>query len=1202
MNSQGMNEEEKRTDIETNLSLNMFVEAGAGAGKTTLIVRRIVNMLKGDYDPSEIVAITFTKKAAEELRGRIQKEVEAACETDKSLTDKLYRLDEMNISTIHSFCLVLLKEQGEAAGLPQDLRLIEDDEEKKFKKRYLNDFLRTLSQKDWDDIEKDKDKSENRRQIREYIEEFFMSICDLPAEVKIVTPRSLLPAYEIQQSLERLIMGDPAKSVPDLVSVILSEAPNCFDPEKNKGEKAEQITTVDDLLEAADGKIASAKTKEIILNTGEGEEYDIEAIVKQLITKDKFFSKSSLPVRYSKDNIDKANERLHEYVWKAVKPAKELYDITGGKIKDADGNEILLPFFEAVKIGEIRERHFRTLLSYAKKARDYYNDNRPANIITNDNLLELTRDLLFSDNTAPLDFFRSKYRTFFVDEFQDTDSLQAAFIYRLASMPGNPDKLRHGALFVVGDPKQSIYRFRGAEPEIYFQIKEKMEKLDNAKTYELSKNFRSNDKIIEWVNNKFDESDKYFPIVNTVTNGSTYSYRYMDPVNTVAQKSSGTLISGVYRYDNPDNEMCKAGSDKSLIYTECSTETDVDNLIKVITELTSKDENEDARYQITRYKKNGDSYDPVPEGIELSDFLIISPDTTNMDMYVTALKEHGIPVVLDGKVSLGRDKALNVYARIYKYLVNPRSPFYRMGAIEAIRESVNWDSEEEVAKYSDEILDCLYDDCRHMTPYGKAQYLERQVSVIFDKDTDIAVVDAHTVSTHIRQMLENINVNINGTGEDIIEEMDRYIETKLEHEMSLEEAPDAVRFMNLHKAKGLEGNIVILLDRHGRKKDTLVRMRIGNEFYPGVKPKYGKSWSSVSNLKDYEDKYVKDEGSEFHRLEYVALTRAKQAAIFLDVISNGNSMQRLFAHGKIDRKTSKLDKSSYSYDIKKCAPIFDTSKVHMPERPELDVRNYKVGNDEYPSVHEEKAMEPVSYIKINPSGLEKGTSPSKKKAVDEAKASGRSREDEFSRTLERPIGNLLGDALHNAMELIINGLMQKQTDMDKLVNYCSCRAVMNLARSLEIDGEFAERDVYQKFIAACGRAYIGWLTDRSQGASVLDKVETAYTELPFSYGIKNDVRTEWHNGSADLILKNNDGSFTLIDYKSDNDYLVPEEVMDISFKEKYEPQLNEYRNVIIKLFGADPDKIKTGIISFSQKDKDGNPLDGENVRIRYTPV
>ena len=73
MNSAGMSEDKKRNEIETNLSYNMFVEAGAGAGKTTLIVRRIVNMLKSGYEPSEIVAITFTNKAAAEMKERVTK-------------------------------------------------------------------------------------------------------------------------------------------------------------------------------------------------------------------------------------------------------------------------------------------------------------------------------------------------------------------------------------------------------------------------------------------------------------------------------------------------------------------------------------------------------------------------------------------------------------------------------------------------------------------------------------------------------------------------------------------------------------------------------------------------------------------------------------------------------------------------------------------------------------------------------------------------------------------------------------------------------------------------------------------------------------------------------------------------------------------------------------------------------------------------
>ena len=125
-------------------------------------------MLKSDYEPSEIVAITFTNKAAEELRFKDTERAESAAATSDALKDKLYRLDEMNISTIHSFCSVLLKEQGTAAGLPQDLILIQDDEEREFKRKYLNDYLRTLTRNDWQQIEADKDKDwiESRRNIR----------------------------------------------------------------------------------------------------------------------------------------------------------------------------------------------------------------------------------------------------------------------------------------------------------------------------------------------------------------------------------------------------------------------------------------------------------------------------------------------------------------------------------------------------------------------------------------------------------------------------------------------------------------------------------------------------------------------------------------------------------------------------------------------------------------------------------------------------------------------------------------------------------------------------------------------------------------------------------------------------------------------------------------------------------------------------
>ncbi len=107
---------------------------------------------------------------------------------------------------------------------------------------------------------------------------------------------------------------------------------------------------------------------------------------------------------------------------------------------------------------------------------------------------------------------QQKYRWLFVDEFQDTDPVQAEIMFLLAAheKPSTRRKadwrtmpLRPGALFVVGDPKQSIYRFRRADIEIYNQVRARFENDDNADVVLLTTNFRSVEPLCEWANEVF---------------------------------------------------------------------------------------------------------------------------------------------------------------------------------------------------------------------------------------------------------------------------------------------------------------------------------------------------------------------------------------------------------------------------------------------------------------------------------------------------------------------------------------------------------------------------------------------------------------------------------------------------------------------------------------------------------------------------
>lgn len=113
-----------REKIENNLYQTFLVEAGAGSGKTTSLVNRMVNIIRtGVYQINEIVAITFTKKAAEELKTRFQMKVEKEWKKENDEAEKqllehaLNNIDQCFIGTVHSFCAQLLRERPIEAGL-----------------------------------------------------------------------------------------------------------------------------------------------------------------------------------------------------------------------------------------------------------------------------------------------------------------------------------------------------------------------------------------------------------------------------------------------------------------------------------------------------------------------------------------------------------------------------------------------------------------------------------------------------------------------------------------------------------------------------------------------------------------------------------------------------------------------------------------------------------------------------------------------------------------------------------------------------------------------------------------------------------------------------------------------------------------------------------------------------------------------------
>ncbi|NLY78348.1 MAG: UvrD-helicase domain-containing protein, partial [Lysinibacillus sp.] len=137
-------DKDARDKILTNLHTNFLVEAGAGSGKTTSLVGRMVNIIAtGTGTVDEIVAITFTKKAADELKMRFQSELEKAMKKDplnkERIAEGLQNIDQIYLGTVHSFCAKLLRERPIEANLDIDFQELDDD----------GDFL--LLQEAWDE-------------------------------------------------------------------------------------------------------------------------------------------------------------------------------------------------------------------------------------------------------------------------------------------------------------------------------------------------------------------------------------------------------------------------------------------------------------------------------------------------------------------------------------------------------------------------------------------------------------------------------------------------------------------------------------------------------------------------------------------------------------------------------------------------------------------------------------------------------------------------------------------------------------------------------------------------------------------------------------------------------------------------------------------------------------------------------------------
>jgi len=453
-------DQEQRERIASALDDTLFVEAGAGTGKTKALVSRIVSLItSGKATVDGIAAITFTEAAAAELRNRVRRELEEQAfnpklnEKEKTrCREAVQGLENASIQTLHSFAGALLRERPLEAGLPPNFEIVEE-------------------------IEAD---------IR--FEERWQQWLDDALESEVVAV-NLQKALSLGLSIESL--KKVAKSFHDNYDLLPDGFAEAVDPPLTAGQHIiDACDEIKRLLPLAqdiyDDPLANHSSRVVALGDRLDQlEPTSDAALAMLFRWGKLSCYRGRQGDWETDSVTGIN---------GCKKMKALLD----ELEDEKSSEM-----EAV-----RRAVFMPLLESLRSfTRDYVDERRRLGKAEFHDLLVWARDLLRNQYEVRR-HFREDFTHILIDEFQDTDPIQAEIAFFLAGdMGGNRDSIGGdtdwtkmaiipGKLFVVGDPKQSIYRFRRAD----IAAVEKVRDLMGGDHITLSQNFRCQKPIIDWVN------------------------------------------------------------------------------------------------------------------------------------------------------------------------------------------------------------------------------------------------------------------------------------------------------------------------------------------------------------------------------------------------------------------------------------------------------------------------------------------------------------------------------------------------------------------------------------------------------------------------------------------------------------------------------------------------------------------------------
>lgn len=860
---------------------DILVSAAAGSGKTAVLVERIVNRICVDNPPVDIdrmLVVTFTKAAAAEMRERVSRAIDSLKELkpdDENLQRQSTLVHNALITTIDSFCLFVVQNNFAQLNLDPDFRIGDQAELKLMLKDALTQvFEDNYAREDNEafiNLIDTYSKGRNDSAVRQMVEDIYYKAGSSSWPRKWMN--SLLRLYDIK-SAKQLEDSEIIKEIVDYSRVLLEEA-------------VQELTMAKDLASATPGleKYALTLSEDIALFDGMA---DGMSDVTGYVGMQEFLNKISfgrIAVIRKFDGDEKKKERVksmrdatkkkvdgikQKYFGMSIELMYEQLERQRPFVKELI--RLSLEFYDAMEAVKTRKRVF-----------DFSDiEHFALRILVDEQTLEPTE-------TARE--FSKHFEEIMIDEYQDSNQVQEDILTAISR-----EHQGVGNMFMVGDVKQSIYRFRMARPELFMEKYNTYTSDDSAhQRIDLHKNFRSRNEVLDFTN------DIFYKIM--AADLGNVQYDDDAALYPGASYPEETMRTELLLVDYKDEDLSE------IIEDEDGDKVQIEALL-IANRIRSLMEN-----GMVTDKKTGQL-----RAVQYRDIVILSRSVATWGNTVAAvLKDCDIPAHVESNTGYFSSYEIQVILSMLRILDNPLQDI-PMAAV--LASPIVGMDDEELAQIRSAFKGVSFAQAALSAMAGEDGYEDEKLkafALVFERlrgavaDTPIhellymmldetgfyRYASAMPAGKRRRQnidMLIEMAAAYEKTSYKGLFHFVRYIDIQQKYEIDYGEADtagendDVVRIMTIHKSKGLEFPVVFVsglgkgFNTQDTKSDLVIHEKLGLGLVEKTKSPRTKRPSLIRN--EIVSRIKRENLGEELRVLYVALTRAKEKIILTGGLSN----------------------------------------------------------------------------------------------------------------------------------------------------------------------------------------------------------------------------------------------------------------------------------------------------------------------------